>query len=219
MEMSIDVEKGQAAYTPWNLNVEYDLFVLLYSNRFVWKCPTSDLLNHFNANVSNNHLEVGVGTGYYPAHARFPTTNPRLALMDINENCLKRTCRRVHPLTPKIYRRNILEPLAFDGPGFSSIGMTYLLHCLPGSMEEKAVAFDHLLPLMEPGAVLFGATIVQGDVPVGREARRLMDIYNRKGFFSNRQDTASSLETALKARFPDTTITIKGCVAKFRCHL
>ena len=45
-------------------------------------------------------------------------------------------------------------------PPFASVGLTYVLHCLPGRMSEKLAAVDHLRPLMANGAVLFGATIL-----------------------------------------------------------
>ncbi len=75
----------------------------------------------------------------------------------------------------------MLEPIDYQGGKFDSLGMNLLLHCLPGTMVEKACAFDHLLPLLNPGATVFGATILQGDVPRNAAARGLMKVYNRKG--------------------------------------
>ena len=55
------VMAGQAVYTPWTLDL-YDLVVLGLSNRLIWKCPTQRLLDLYNENVSDRHLDVGVGT-------------------------------------------------------------------------------------------------------------------------------------------------------------
>ena len=90
----------------------------------------------------------------------------------------------------------MLQPLPAIGP-FDSAGLCYLLHCLPGTIPEKAVVFDHIRPLLTPGASVFGATILQGDAPRSRAAQALMDFYNRKGVFSNAGDTLADLREAL----------------------
>ena len=46
----------------------------------------------YQEHISLNHLEVGVGTGYFLQHCRFKGT-PRIALMDLNQNCLDMTAR------------------------------------------------------------------------------------------------------------------------------
>ena len=54
--------KGSDVYSPFVLSL-YDLFVLRFSNRFLWKCPTKELVSLYNRNVSGEHLDIGVGTG------------------------------------------------------------------------------------------------------------------------------------------------------------
>ena len=78
-----EIAAGQAIYTPKLLSI-YDLLVLGLSNRFIWKCPTPRQLAHYDRHVSANHLDVGVGTGYFLDRCLFPVTAPRVALMDIN---------------------------------------------------------------------------------------------------------------------------------------
>ena len=72
----------------------------------------------------------------------------------------------------------MLEPISIDAAGFDSVGINYLLHCLPGSFESKAVSLDHLKSLMKPGAIIFGSTLLQGGVARSWPAKRLMDVYN-----------------------------------------
>jgi hypothetical protein len=62
---------------------------------------------------------------------------------------------------------------------------------------------------------VFGATILQGDAPRSRPAQALMNLYNRKGIFSNAKDTADDLEAALRARFSNVRIERRGVVALF----
>lgn len=215
LELSPEVRAGQAVYTPWTLRFLYDVGVLGYSNRFVWKCPTRLQLDWYNAHISANHLDVGVGTGYFLDHCEFPSPTPRVALMDVNPNSLEHAAARIARYSPETWQRNVLAPIDFEAPRFDSIGMSYLLHCLPGSMDEKAAAFDHLRQLLNPGGRVFGATLLQGDVPRSWQARRLMDLYNRKGLFSNRHDTREALERALHQRFKEPHVTVHGCVALF----
>jgi hypothetical protein len=109
---------------------------------------------------------------------------------------------------------DVLKPFPALGP-FRSAGLCYLLHCVPGTMAEKAVAFDHLKPLLAPGASVFGATILQGSLPRSMAAQALMNVYNRKGIFSNAGDTVEDLDAALRARFRDVRVTVRGTVALF----
>ena len=49
-----------------------------------------------------------------------------------------------------MYRRNVLEPIFLEGERFDSIGLNYLLHCIPGIIESKSVVFDHLMNIIKP---------------------------------------------------------------------
>jgi ubiquinone/menaquinone biosynthesis C-methylase UbiE len=208
------VEAGQAVYTKRTLGL-YDFAVLGISNRFIWKCPTSRLLAHYDRHVSANHLDVGVGTGYFLDRCRFPAPTPRIALLDLNPSSLDVASRRIARYRPVTFRRNVLEPIAIDAPKFDSVGVSYLLHCLPGSIESKSVALDHLKALTNPGAVLFGATLLYGGVPRSWCAKRLMELYNEKGIFSNRADDVEGLTRELKRRFRAVVVELVGCAAVF----
>ncbi len=208
------VKAGQAIYSKRLLTI-YDLIVLGISNRLVWQCPTQGLVSHYNMHVSANHLDVGVGTGYFLDHCQFPTPTPRIGLMDLNLNTLEFAAERIKRYQPETYAQNVLEPIAWPGEKFDSVGINYLLHCLPGSIESKAVVFDHLKPLMQPNAVLFGSTLLQGGVPRSWFAERLMEVYNKKGIFSNQADNLEGLQQALSMRFRDISVEVVGCAALF----
>jgi hypothetical protein len=209
-----DILAGQAVYTRQILNV-YDLLVLGASNRLVWKCPTQRLVEHYNRHITDNHLDVGVGTGYFLDKCRFPSTKPRVALMDLNQNSLDFAARRIARYAPETWRRSVLDPIELNAPKFDSVGVNYLLHCLPGTIESKSVAFDHLIALMNPGAILFGSTLLHGGVRRSWLARRLMDVYNRKGIFSNAGDHLDGLTQALEKRFEDVSVDVVGSAALF----
>lgn len=209
-----DAHAGQAVYSPFVLTL-YDMGVLGLSCRWLWRCPASILLAHYQQNISDNHLDVGVGSGYFLDKVNFPALNPRVALMDLNPNSLDFCSRRIERYQPQNLQRNVLEPIDYQGDKFDSLGMNLLLHCLPGTMLEKACAFDHLLPLLNPGARVFGATILQGDVPRNLAARGAMKVYNRKGIFSNQNDSLASLKQALESRLDQVEVQVEGCMALF----
>jgi len=208
------VEAGQAVYTRRVLGA-YDFLVLGVSNRFLWKCATPRLVEHYNQHVTENHLDVGVGTGYFLDHCSFPSQEPRIALLDLNQNTLDFASGRIARYQPETYRGSVLEPIQVDAPKFDSVGINYLLHCLPGSIESKAAAFDHLKEQMNPGAVIFGSTLLQGGVSRNWFAKRLMDAYNRKGIFTNRDDDLEGLKQQLALRFRKVSVEVVGCVALF----
>lgn len=215
--LTADVAAGQAIYTLPML-AAYDSVVHGVCSRLAWKCPTRRLLRHYDAHVTANHLDVGVGTGYFLDRCRFPSPSPRIALMDLNRNALDFTARRIARYRPAVYRRNVLQPLSLDSGKFDSVGLGYVLHCMPGPMASKAVAFDQLKALMNPGGVLFGSTVLHGGVECNWAARRLMDAYNRRGIFANRDDHLQDLDTGLRRRFEDVSIEVVGCVALFSGH-
>ncbi len=208
-----DVEAGQAVYTPLTLRL-YDLVVLGFSNRFLWRCPTSLLRAHYDAHVGACHLDVGVGTGYFLDRARWPVDAPRITLLDLNAHSLAAAARRIGRYRPETVQADCLAPWPVAGQ-FDSVGLGYLLHCLPGRIPEKAVVLDHAAAALADGGTVFGATILQGDAPRSGAAQRLMNLYNRKGIFSNAGDTFADLRAALEARFSEVTLTRSGAVALF----
>lgn len=211
----LDVHAGQAVYTPWVLGL-YDFWVLGISNRWAWRCPTPRMLALYDQHVSSHHLEVGVGTGYYLERCPWPSaSSARVCLLDLNPNSLAFAQKRVQPLQTKAVVANALEPLALGGERFTSIGVNYLLHCLPGDISQKGVVFEHLADALEPGGVVFGATILGRGVTHNAFGRQLMRIYNRKGIFSNTADSSEQLEHALRRSFARYSLEVVGAVALF----
>src|SRR5437899_11143261 len=99
---------GQAAYTRTALAL-YDPFVIGTLIRFVWRCPPSALVHLYDRNVSSNHLECGVGTGFFLDRCALPP-RPRIVLLDLNPSCLRRAERRLSRYAPRVHRRNVLDP-------------------------------------------------------------------------------------------------------------
>jgi SAM-dependent methyltransferase len=204
---------GQAVYTRSFLRL-YDMIVLRFSNRWLWRCPTAKLVAHYEANVGAHHLDAGPGTGYFLDVADLPQLR-RLVLIDPNPAVLAHASRRLARFDPELLEANVLVPI--DHPaGADSVACNYVLHCLPGTLGEKAEAIANLTRLLRPGGVFFGATILgepEGHTAVGR---RLLKVYNRKGIFGNGTDTRAELDRALAENLTDVEIEVHGAVAAFR---
>ena len=56
--------KGQADYSRTVLRL-YDPLVLGPVARYVWRCPSDRLTEHYRRHVRDRHLDVGPGTGYF----------------------------------------------------------------------------------------------------------------------------------------------------------
>jgi ubiquinone/menaquinone biosynthesis C-methylase UbiE len=210
-------QQAESGYTIYNrafLPI-YDLFVLGFVCRFIWKCPSQHLLELYHQHVTANHLDVGVGTGYFLDHCRFPKDAPRLVLMDLNPNCLEASGKRLSRYSPHIYCRDVLEPINIDTRPFDSVAINGLLHCLPGTIRTKGIVFDHLKPFLNPGGVLFGCTILNKGVRKSRVAQWVTNRLNKRGVFTNLEDDLEDLREELSKRFQQNSVQVIGCMALF----
>jgi SAM-dependent methyltransferase len=208
-----DLPDSAAVYNPFVLKL-YDLWVTRFSNRFAWHCPAARQIAHYRAHLRDRHLDVGVGTGFYLQWAReFGARH--VALLDPNPDCLATARARLGGVPATSYAQDALGPLAIPEPPFGSIGLSYLLHCLPGPFARKAAILDNLLPLLAPGGVLFGSTILGADAGHNALGRKLMAVYNAKGIFGNAGDTIEALDRELRQRFDTVRIEQVGVVALF----
>ncbi|WP_322047244.1 class I SAM-dependent methyltransferase [Paraburkholderia sp. J67] len=210
-----DTRPGSAVYGSLVLKL-YDAWVLGISNQLAWRCGTRQvLLPFYRRHVSANHLEVGVGSGFYPAHAGFHA-GQQVTLLDLNEHSLAATARRLGHTQVTQQVGDVMQPLTMlEGRQFDSIALFYLLHCLPGTMSEKACAFAQLKAHLAPDGVLFGATVLGDEAGHNLFGRALQREYNRKGIFDNQRDTRQSLHAALSLHFNEVSVEQKGVVALF----
>ncbi len=205
---------GQAIYTkqslPW-----YDLIVTMFSNRFAWHCPRKILINFFKENTSDNHLDIGVGTGYFLRKLHLIPGKQRIGLLDLNEHCLAYATKKLQQFQPEVYQQDVFKPFNGITKKFDSVSLNYILHCLPGTMSQKAVAFDHIKSVMNPGGKLFGTTILGKGVNQNGLAKKLLILYNNKKIMHNLNDNIETLLHELQQRFSSVQIKIQGCVALF----
>lgn len=204
---------GQAAYTRATL-LGYDALVLGVSASLVWGCPARHMLALYDRHASARHLDVGVGTGYFLDRCALPA-GASVTLFDANRTPLEVAARRIRRYAPRLVQGNLLEPLALPDAHFDSVGINFVLHCLPGALENKQRVLEHLTRVLRPGGVLFGATVLGRGVRPNPIARVLLAAYNRAGAFSNAHDDAAGLRAALSAHLSDVKLEVRGVTALF----
>ncbi|UCM86662.1 class I SAM-dependent methyltransferase [Streptomyces marincola] len=209
------VHDGQAPYHRRALAF-YDLFVMHGSAPWFWRCPPRNFRQLYDTCAGARHVEIGVGTGYLLHHARFPVPDPRITLVDLNPATLDYTAKRLARYRTERVVANALEPLPLPEGEADSAALSFLLHCLPGSIADKGVALAHAARAVRPGGVVFGSTILASGVPVTRAGRFLMRELNRKGVFHNERDSLGDLRDRLDAHFPRHELVVRGCVGLFR---
>jgi SAM-dependent methyltransferase len=209
---------GQASYTRGLLRI-YDTITYGFNFPVLWRCPRSKLLELYNGLVSLRHLDVGVATGSLLDDCDFPGGEPRIVLMDLNANSLEQAARRLERYAPTTHRANVLEPWGLSGAPYDSVAMTNLLHCVPGDMSAKVVAFAHARAVLAPGGVLFGATVLGKGVRHTRLSRGALRTMNRRGIFSNLDDSLEDLDAGLGRTFGSHEIEVLGAVALFSARI
>ncbi|WP_067542465.1 class I SAM-dependent methyltransferase [Nocardia crassostreae] len=209
----LDARPGQAVYSRRILAV-YDLGVLRLSYPLAWGCPSKHLVAHYNRNVGVNHLDIGVGTGFFLDRCRFPQP-PTITLVDMNANSLAVTDERLRRYRVSTLQANILDPLLLPPESFDSIGINCLLHCLPGTFDQKTTALANVRKLVRPGGVVFGSTVLVKGVHHNPLGRYLVNSWNRRGIWSNRHDDHPGPQRALGSHFTHVEIEMRGRSALF----
>lgn len=210
------VRAGAAPYTPQFLR-RYDTFVT-FSNRFLWRCPTEVLLARYRGAVGRRHLEMGVGSGYFPAHAEFPGPDPEITLCDLNPSTLDYASQRLPHLRCRKVLADALEPLPTDdvpGGSYDSAALHYLLHCIPGDLRQKEPVLANAATAVRPGGTVTGSSILARGVHVPPQARLTMLGLNASGRFHNTEDSLDDLRRILDRQFATHDLEVHGCTALF----
>lgn len=197
----------------------YDIFVLGMMSRFMWRCPRGRMLAHYNRHVGASHLDIGSGTGWFLDNCRFPVESPAITLIDFNEVALNTAAHRVRRYRPETLVGDAFKSLPLDSVRFESVGLNFLLHCLPGSVRQKSAVFDHVVPFLRPGARVFGSTVLGEGPHHTRRSARLLTKLNRSEVFSNLDDRMEDLDEQLRARFTDVETVRSGAVCLFAARL
>ncbi|OBB04761.1 hypothetical protein A5662_11120 [Mycobacteriaceae bacterium 1482268.1] len=208
-----EIRKGAAFYNARGLFI-YNLYVLRFNNRWLWRCPRGRLLRHYNEHIRCDHLDIGPGTGWYLQHARFPCPEPKLTLLDLSPDSLATAGRRLRKLSPTLLHSDIFSPIPTE-ERFDSIAANYVFHCIPGDWETKSLAIENVANALAHDGVFFGSTILGVGVRHNLLGRRTMKRFNTSGTFHNETDDLDGLQRTLDTYFENFTTTMVGTVALF----
>ena len=207
----------------------YDYLVHSVFMNYAWHCPTKSVgLPFFESHVGAEHMDVGVGTGYFPVAIRKSSngqrdqTKPqwpkRLMLVDLNSNCTTMAATRVGaPDCTETLTADVLQPIpAVDKhKTFDSLSLMNVLHCLPGTSEFKAQVFGHLKPFLKEDGILFGTTILGRGVEHNRFGKLVMWLSNALGIFHNYEDNPDDFIRLLQKEFRKVEYVVVGRVLLF----
>jgi hypothetical protein len=82
-------------------------------------------------------------------------------------------------------------------------------------METKTIVFEHAKAVMNPGAVIFGSTILYEGVKRSTQATLAIKYSNKKGWMDNMNDSLEDLRESLQRSFSESSVKVIGCEALF----
>ncbi len=204
--------RGQSDYTRLLLRL-YDPLVLGPVARFVWRCPTTRLVERYRRHIRGCHLDVGPGTGYFLESSGLPAGSP-VTIVDPNTNVLTHASRRLGHLDVTAVEADVCKPLPVEGP-FDSAALHLVLHCLPGPYARKAGAVANVARVLAPDGVLFGASVLGEPGPHTRLSRTVLHAFNRRGAFDNLDEGPGAIHDMLGASFEEVELEVIGSIALF----
>lgn len=213
--MTINQTFGQLFFTSMSHSL-YDLFVYRLVTPYVWRCQTEIVIDNYHRNLSDNHLEIGVGTGYLIKESEPHTRHLKLSLMDLNKRCVEKSAKRLSEYSPTLYQQDILQPFEIGEKRFDSIGLNFVMHCVPGDFKSKGVAFKHVYDALKNGGVFFGATVLHDGVKRSVLSRLVMKALNVLTIFHNSQDNLDDFKVAIEAVFDLVEIEVVGSTVLWR---
>ena len=187
----------------------YDAAVLNLAVPYAWGVPLSVGREMYRRLVGARHLDIGVATGYFLRKALAGRDTAQITLMDLNENATRYAARKLSRFDVTEAVGDALEPFPVTGP-FDSIAMFHLLHCMPGTVAEKAVALDHAIAVLAPGGVCFGASVTPAGHSLNPFGRLVLNASNRTGALNNANDDHDALRAEIDSRFRDVKIELHG---------
>ena len=209
------VFQGYKLYGNKNLK-KYDSLVLGFTGKLISNSDAKKLISSlYRKNLSSNHLDIGPGSGYFLDNTPFPTDNPKLVLSDIHPDCLSYCAKRLTRYNPLFFQTNILSPFQVNTT-FDSISMNWVLHCIPGQLNQKLnVVCRNIVPILNRKGTFFGSTVIGKKGNFNFFGNVFNYVYNWMGVFSNLDDDVESLKKVLEKYFDNVNITIHGSLALF----
>ena len=201
-----------------NIN-NYDRIVNDFNCKHVWKCSTKNIIDNYQKNISNNHLEIGPGTGFFLNKKNTGINFKKLTLVDVNKDILQFSKKNLEQyysnieiLHSDLFSQKISESIYFE-----SVGVNYVLHCVTGNLQTK---LDNLIDNLGNNKYnLFGASVICDPLHMNTIAEYELIFLNTLGIFNNNEDTYYELEEYLNNRNIKFSLKKQGYVAIFNMEI
>ena len=168
----------------------YDYLVNDINCKYAWRCPQKNIFNKYNKYLGRNHLEIGPGSGYFLKNKNINN----LTLIDINQDILNYSYNNLisNNYEIKIKNHNIFNQELKLNSEFDSVGLNYVLHCIPGRIENNIDSIINNLK-NKNDYILFGSSVLN-DVNLQTRLSKLELIYlNKNKVFHNTNDYSYNL--------------------------
>ena len=197
----------------------YDRYVNEINCEKVWKCSQKHIIDNYRKNIDEKHLEIGPGTGYFLKKENLGVDFNKLTLVDVNteildysKNNLQCECSDIDVVSHNLFTCKIPE-----GVDFNSVGINYVLHCVPGNLQTK---LDNLIcNLGDNKYNLFGASVICDPLHMNVIAEYELIFLNAFGIFHNNNDTYEELDQYLNKTGLNFTLEKQGYVAIFNIEI
>lgn len=190
----------------------YDFAVLRAVVQYAWRCPLAVEQALYDRCVGARHLDVGVASGYFLDRASWPVPDPDITLMDLNPNSTRYAAHRLRRYSVEEVVGDALEPFPVTGH-FDSVGLFHLLHCIPGSLRDKAQVLSNAAQVLAPGGVVFGANVTPVDCRPNLFAKGVLGCSHALGALNNQQDSHEDMQAILRQTFDDVWTERIGCMS------
>jgi len=192
----------------------YDFLVNDLNCNYAWRCHKSNIFKNYQKNLRSNHLEIGPGSGYFlnPKFHKKEISN--LFLMDVNQPILEASQQNLekHYSNIQLLNHNIFNK-ELDSLKINSIGINYVLHCVPGPLDQKLEKLHLNLP---KNTNIFGATVIS-DFERQTELSKLeLKVLNHKGIFNNKMDFSNDFIDFVAKNKLENSYQIVGNVLIFQ---
>ncbi len=188
----------------------YDYLVNNINCSFVWKCNQQNILSNYS-NITDRHMEIGPGTGYFLKDKSFNT----LQLIDINNEILTNASQNLRDNCSQIktYKHDIFTSSLPQLSKCNSIGITYVLHCIPGKIENNLDNLIQNIPFNNYN--IYGASVIRDPSDKNMLAELELFWLNKLGIFNNNDDTYLGLYEFLENSGFKYSLKLEGHVVIF----